>query len=252
MLRALRRLQTRETLLFVALAALAVALALVLARWRRVKRWYERRCREGFFPGLVPLIGLGLTAAGVGAKVTGVDKKIQDQIWKPGGVGEKIPGIGGGGGAGGGPTYVGRKWDGADWSCPDGTIETGMEDAKACITSQFHPPVWRDTGNGKWDHGCPWGTTGTGESAWEKKCEVGHMGRVFLDNKWQCPSGTTDTGNNWDKGPREGAKQCKRGRAYGTRMWDGKAWVCPPGTKDTGRSWNSPTNGGDQCKFLGG
>jgi hypothetical protein len=226
--------------------AVVVFGALLAYAWRcAARRCADAEQEEGFLPAL---IGLALTAVGVGAKVTGADKKVQDAIWKPGGAGDQVAG------KITGPvvTYRGRAWDGADWSCPAGTVDTGLEDAKACITSQFHPPMWRDDGTGKWGHTCPWGTVATGEDQWEKKCEMGYMGRIFMDGKWQCPAGTTDTGNNWDKGWREGQKQCKRNGAYGTRMWDGKGWACPPGTKDTDRGWDHKTNGGDQCKFLAG
>lgn len=38
------------------------------------------RCKEGFLP-LLPLATLGLTAAGVGAKVTGADKRIEEKVF---------------------------------------------------------------------------------------------------------------------------------------------------------------------------
>lgn len=212
---------------------------------------YARSCqcrkhREPFFPLLI--------AAGVGiAKLAGADKKLQEVI------GDKVPGaapfIGGGGGAPAAPaapavTYSGRAWDGSDWSCPPGTVETGGEDSKACMNSQFHPPVWKWDGK-VWGYNCPAGTVPTFDSVWEKKCEVGWMGRMYIGDKWQCPEGTTDSGNNWGSPGNGGYKQCKRNRAYTQRIPKDGKWVCPEGTTDTGRSWGSKANGGDQCKWAG-
>ncbi len=141
------------------------------------------------------------------------------------------------------PQYVGRGWDGADWSCPQGTVETGLENARACIRSQFHPA--------RPDGQCPIGTVPTGESNPGKKCEVGYAARIYLADKWVCPEGTDDTGNNWDKGWREGQKQCRRRRAYTMRYSKDGKFVCPENTTDTGRSYSHPTNGADQCKWNG-
>lgn len=211
-------------------------------------RWYRaRRRREPFFP-LIPLLGLGLTAAGVGAKVTGVDQKVQQKIWGPGGP------TGGGQPAAPAvkPTYVGRQFDGYDWSCPTGTVETGWENDKACISSQFHPPAWKAGPDGKWAWLCPNGTVPTPEETWEKKCEVGWTSRVFSDGKWQCPEGTTDSGKTWDNAPyHEALKQCKRSQPYTFRINKDGKWVCPEGTKDTGLSWDSKEHQTKQCKWIG-
>lgn len=141
-------------------------------------------------------------------------------------------------------TYVGRQWDGVGWSCPDGTVETGQEDARGCITSQFHPQIWKPDGNGTWGHHCPTGTTPTTESEWEKKCEIGHVGRVPTDNGWVCPPGTEDTGKNWDNSTwHEAQKQCRRNGAYTARVMVNKKMVCPASTQDTG-------NNDKQCRWL--
>lgn len=224
--------------LVVALAVgLAVGLVVRLAAPRATPRAARRR--EGFFPALIPLISLGITAAGVGAKVTGLDKKVQDKIWKKG---DKYV-----------PTYTGRVQDGAEWSCPNDTVETGNpDDGKACMNSQFHAPVWKAGPDGKWAHLCPNGTAPTKEDVWERKCEVGWTQRVLAGGKWACPEGTTDTGKTWDNSDwHEAHKQCKRSRAYTTRVSRDNKWVCPEGTKDTGRGWSSPSNQADQCKFTG-
>jgi hypothetical protein len=148
------------------------------------------------------------------------------------------------------PTYSGRVWDGLDWSCPDGTVDTGQEDARACVTSQFHPPVWKAGNDGAWGHNCPNGTTPTPEGQWEKKCEVGYTSRVLAGDKWECPAGTSDTGKDWGNSTwHEAQKQCKRSGAYTLRVQSGDAWVCPPATKDMGVSWGQP-NGEKQCKWV--
>lgn len=226
--------------LALALAVAALALG-ALALCRR---------RDGFSIGNI----FGKVAQGVGAAVVGGKQVAASatDAWNG-----KQPGGGGGGGGGGGQpqpqvTYVGRQWDGADWSCRDGTVETGLEDARACLTSQYTNPFWRSDGT-KWGWSCPNGTVPTGKPDWNQQCEVGYQARVLIGGKWQCPSGTTDTGANWDNSDWAGAqKQCRRGGAYGQRMWDGAKWACPPGTTDTGRSWGSPVGGGNQCKFVGG
>lgn len=202
--------------------------------------WSSRPAPSEHFPFLFPLLGLGLTAAGVGAKVTGVDKKVQDAIWKP-----KAPKYA--------VTYQGREWNGYDWSCPAGTVETGSTDnTKACITSQFHPPVWKPAADGTWGHNCPAGTVPTPEQEWEKKCEVGYTGRVQSGAAWICPGGTTDTGNSWEKNTWHDAhKQCKRSVPYTQRIQAGDKWVCPPDTKDTGLSWDAAQHGEKQCKWTG-
>ncbi len=221
------------------MVVLAVALVVAAAA---VLRWWWRRCgrrkarSEPFLRAIVPLVGLGLTAAGVGANVTGYDKKLQQKI---------------SGGSKYKPTYVGRQQDGYDWSCPAGTVETGnAEDGKACMNSQYHPPVWRWDGK-QWAHSCPNGTVETGEGEWEKKCEVGWVHRVQNGDKWVCPDGTSDSGATWETSPwREAQKQCKRNQAYTQRIKKGDAWVCPPGSKDTGKTWGQD-HGEKQCKWYG-
>ena len=187
----------------------------------------------------LPLLFGAATLGLSGAKFMGLDKKAQQAI------------SGGGGKQKYQPTWVGRQYNGFMWVCPDNTIETGDPDNnKACMNSQFHPPAWRYDGK-QWGHSCPWGTTPTNESEWEKKCEVGHIGRQFFDGKWQCPPGTTDTGKTWDNAPwAEAHKQCKRSKPFTQRvMRDGK-WVCPDGSKDTGKTWGQP-NEWDQCHWIG-
>lgn len=167
----------------------------------------------------------------------------------------KVVGIGGGSGGGYKPTYRGRQWDGYDWSCPAGTFETGnVDDSKACITSQFHPPVWRWDGK-EWNHSCPNLTVPTDESVWEKKCEAGWVPRQQIEGVWQCPPDTDDSGKTWENSPwRDAQKQCKVRGPYTRRVPgnDKTTWVCPAGTKDTGLTWTSPQNGGNQCKWIGG
>lgn len=217
----------------VLLLVLAAAVTAAAAAWLWWRRRQERRRLEGFLPLLFGAAGLGITAAGF----LGADKKAQNALFKKG---EAKPAI----------TYVGRAWDGADWSCPAGTVDTGNGDnTKACINSQYHPPVWRWNGK-EWSHSCQNGTVDTGEAMWEKKCEVGYTGRYYDEGqkRWQCYEGTDDTGANWDKGWREGQKQCKRRRAYTVRINKGGKWVCPDFSKDTGRSWGKP-NEWDQCKW---
>lgn len=178
-----------------------------------------------------------------------VAKPLIDKVIAP-----KLSGGGGGGAAQPPayvPTYVGRRWDGADWSCPDGTIETGMDNTKACINGGFHPPVWRWDGK-QWSHSCMNGTVPTAEAQWEKKCEAGWTTRILADGKWQCPEGTQDTGKNFDNTTwHEAHKQCKRGRPYTTRIKGaGDKWVCPEFSKDTGLSWGAKSNEWDQCKWT--
>lgn len=214
-------------------AAAVVALALASLTWRR-----SPAVREDILPALLaPILGIGVGAA---MKATGADKKLENAI----------------GGAIGGkkkyePTYVGRRWDGADWSCPHGTIETGMDNSKACINGGFHPPIWRWDGK-QWSHSCMYGTVPTKESEWEKKCEAGWNPKIMIDGKWKCPEGTEDTGKNFDTTTdwHEAHKQCKRGRPYTLRINAGGKWACPDFSKDTGRSWGNPkANEWDQCKW---
>ena len=149
------------------------------------------------------------------------------------------------------PTFVGRQWDGVDWACPAGTVDTGREDFHACLASPWMYPLWRWDGK-KWGWSCPAGTVETGEGQWEKKCLGGWIGRVNMNNAWKCPVGTADAGANWNNSSyHEALKQCKLNGAYTTRDWNGKAWACPPGTKDTGRNWGM-TGGEKQCKFVAG
>lgn len=218
----------------VVLMIVGFALAFVLGYRARPSYYDENNRRERF----LPLIGLAVSAAGVAAGVSGADKKVQEKIWKEGQAAVLQP------------TYRGRQWDGADWSCPTGTVETGsVEDAKACITSQFHPPVWKWDGK-TWGHHCTNGTVPTGDATWEKKCETGWTYRVLSEGKWVCPQGTEDSGKNWESPGNEGHKQCKRGRAYTLRINKDNKWVCPDGTKDTGRTWGQQ-NEWDQCKWTG-
>lgn len=210
--------------------------------------WWEYRRkkqkREQFF---LPLLGVGLTAAGVGIGATGLDKKIT----------EKMPwGKTGGGGGGAAPTYRGRYKDSATglWVCPDESVETGWEDAKACITSQYHPPVWKAGSDGKWDHLCPNGTAPTAENDWNKKCEVGWTSRVYSEDikKWACPWGTWDSGKDWKDGWHEGHKQCKRNKPYTTQILKDGKWQCPLNTKSTGKGWEiGKDNGWKQCQYTG-
>lgn len=197
------------------LAAVAVTIVvLVLSQARR-----RRQRRENFsLGGLLGTIGrtirTGVLTAGAATIGFVTGKKIL----------ARVP-----------ATYVGRTWDGADWSCPQGTVETGLSDnSKACISSQFH--------QARSDGTCPIGTVPTGEKA---KCEVGYTGRFYDGTKWVCPEGTDDTGLSWDKGWREGQKQCRRRRAYTMRITKDGRLQCPPNTTDTGRTTS------DQCKWNG-
>lgn len=149
------------------------------------------------------------------------------------------------------PSYKGREWDGQDWSCPWWTVDTGMSNDKACISSQYHNPVWKWNGT-KWGWACPNNTVDTGEDDWEKKCEVGWTHRVLMDGRWQCPPGTEDSGRTWDNSSwRDAQKQCRVNRAFTLRMKNGAKYECPPNTKDTGRDWGQPGEY-NQCKFIGG
>ena len=175
--------------------------------------------------------------------------------WK----GQQYQAAGGGGGGGGGGgsggdkyqvTYAGRVWDGFAWICPDGSIETGQSNDKACVTSQFHPQMWRWDGS-NWGWSCPNGTTPTAESNWDKKCEVGYMGRVSTDSGWSCPAGTTDTGKNWGNSSwHDAQKQCRRTTAYTQRVLTGGKWACPGTSTDTGRNWGQ-SGGEKQCLWFG-
>lgn len=230
------RLSSSRTTAIVVVVTLAVVVVAGMW-WRRRLRAQQQR-REGFWGAL---IGLGITGASVGLKASGADKKIADAIFKKGG--PKVE-----------PTYRGRYNDGIDWVCPDDTVETGMDDSKACITSPYHPPVWKAGPDGKWAHLCPNGTTETAEKDWNKKCAVGWMTRVYSEDtkKWACPWGTTDSGRDWDAGWHEGQKQCQRGKAYTTRLMTGGKWACPAGSKDTGKGWDAgKENGWKQCKWTG-
>lgn len=218
----------RVTRITLASAAGVLIAALVYIRSRQCMKRRE------------PFIPLLFAAAGLALNVTGADKQIQAKLPLPWNKKPGAPAV----------TYSGRAWDGSDWSCPAGTVETGWEDSKACMNSQFHPPVWKWDGK-TWGHHCPAGTVPTSDSVWEKKCEVGWMGRMYIGDKWQCPAGTTDTGNNWGAPGNDGYKQCKRNGAYTQRILKDGKWVCPDGTKDTGRSWASKANGADQCKWTG-
>ena len=156
------------------------------------------------------------------------------------------------------PTYSGRQYDGNDWSCPSGTVDTGLEDARGCAPiGQYMPPLWRWDGT-QWGWSCPNWTVPTDSnvvgSQWEKKCLVGFSGRMVIDGTWTCPQGTTDTGHNWNDPYYVALQQCQRsGGAYTVRVSDGKGgWMCPAGSKDTGLGWSSPSNQWNQCKWIGG
>lgn len=213
-----------------AIAAAVLVAALVGLAVAHVNDTTRRR-REPFLP-LIPLLGLGLTAAGVGARITGVDTKIQNALWNKGG---------GGGGTTAAtkfmPTYRGRQWDGFDWVCPTGTVETGAkEDAKACITSEWHNPVWRKDGKGTWGWNCPNGTVPNDDPQWEKKCVVGWTLRQQDGGVWKCPSGTTDSKKTWSNSSwLEAHKQCKRAGPYTLRINANpkvkpEVWKCPAGS----------------------
>ncbi len=149
------------------------------------------------------------------------------------------------------PSFVGRQFNGFDWQCPDGTIDTGRADHEACLNSDYMYPLWRWDGK-QWSHSCPNGTAPTTSSTWEMKCERGWVGRVNMNGKYQCPAGTWDSGKDWNNSSWHDAhKQCKVSSAYTTRMWDGKQWVCPPNTKDSGRNWGM-AGGEKQCKYNAG
>lgn len=148
------------------------------------------------------------------------------------------------------PSYVGRQYNGMDWQCPDGTVDTGREDHEACIASQFHPQLWRWDGK-QWGWSCPNGTTPTANDTWEMKCEVGYMQRVATDQGYACPWGTEDTGKSWENSSwHEAHKQCKRNKPYTLRVLAGGKWQCPPSSQDTGRGWSSSSNQWDQCKWM--
>lgn len=221
----------------VAVLVVAVAVLLGGGLW-----WWRRRQAKRREPFWGALIGLGITGASAGLAATGTDKKIINAI-----VGKKKNNVE--------PSYRGRYNDGIEWVCPDDTVETGGEDAKGCITSPYHPPVWKAGPDGKWDHLCPNGTVPTPESDWNKKCEVGWTSRVYSEDvkKWACPWGTWDSGKDWNKDSwHEAQKQCKRSRPYTTRIMTGGKWTCPAGTKDTGKGWDlGKDNGWKQCKWMG-
>lgn len=210
------------------LVVVAVALLLLLAAG-----WRSRK--ERFFGALIKA-GIKVGTSGVKA---GADQAADQKASTPTAVQ---------------PSYRGRYNDGIEWVCPDDTVETGGEDAKGCITSPYHPPVWKAGPDGTWAHLCPNGTVPTPESDWNKKCEVGWTARVYSEDakKWACPWGTWDSGKDWGDGWYEGQKQCKRSRPYTTRIMTGGKWTCPAGTKDTGKGWDlGKDNGWKQCKWMG-
>jgi hypothetical protein len=236
-------------------AAIGVA---VLVSASAFFRWRETRRREGFLPALLGVLGLGLTAAGVGAKVTGLDQQVQKKM--PWGKDlaqqqqqqpqqqQQAPA-----GPAYTPSFAARVFDGVEWSCPDKSIDIGVADnARACVSSQFHNPVWKSDGKtpATWGWNCPAGSVATDDAVWEKKCEMGWTQRVFSNGAWVCPGGTVDTGNTWDKNPgRDGAKQCQRTKAYTQRVFVDNEWACPAGTTDTGRTWGQPGEW-NQCKWV--
>ena len=201
--------------------------------------WMRRRMtqREGFFGAIARVVTA--VAKGVAKEFTGPVKTLIGQ----GNNGNKAPAYQ--------VTYSGRQWDGADWSCPWWSVETGAtEDAKACITSQYHSPVWKWTGK-EWGWACANGTVPTNDKVWEKKCEVGWTSRVQDGGAWKCPWGAEDSGKNWSNSTWEEAhKQCRRNRPYTLRINQGGKWVCPAGSTDTKRSWGDK-NEWDQCKWTG-
>lgn len=224
----------------VALAVVALVAVLALLRGRRQRR-------EGFDLGNALKTAFTKTKQGLGTAFN-VSKKVA--VGAVGGAAVAVKG-GGGGAAKYVPTYSGRQWDGQDWSCPWWTVDTGLEDARGCISSQFHSPLWRSDGK-DWAWSCPNGTVPTGSDEWDKKCEVGWMGRQFLDGKWQCPWGTEDSGKTWDNSSwADAQKQCRRMRPYTVRANINNSWQCPPGSKDTGKKWGDKGEW-DQCKWIGG
>lgn len=125
-----------------------------------------------------------------------------------------------------GVTYKNRKMSKSknDWYCPSDTVDTGLsDDARACIGSAYHPA----NADGK----CPFGTVPSGVGEGDMKCEVGWTMRVYDGKEWKCPDDTEDSGKSWDLGLIEGAKQCRRKKAFTSRYKDkdGKK-VCPPGS----------------------
>lgn len=220
-------------LVVVVLAAVAV---LLLVQWRRSRQ-------EPFFGAIVRVATSLVTGIATGQVNNAINK-----------------GSGGGGGNNNNNnnqrpayqvTYSGRQWDGADWSCPWWSVETGSTDnSKACITSQYHSPVWKWTGK-EWGWACANGTVPTNDAVWEKKCEVGWTARVLDGGKWKCPWGAEDTGKNWQNSTWEEAhKQCRRNRPYTLRVNQDNKWVCPTGSTDTKRNWGDK-NEWDQCKWTG-
>lgn len=227
---------TQQLLVLAALAGL-VAVAVWL-QWRH-------RNREPFLGAILGVVRTVATSVGKNvandykSQAMGVVGMVTGK--KPGG-GQKAPAYQ--------VTYTGRQFNGQEWSCPWWSVETGWEDSKACITSQFHPPAWKWTGK-DWGWACPNGTVPTSDPVWEKKCEVGWTARVNDGGTWKCPWGTEDSGKNWENSSWEEAhKQCRRSRPFTLRISKDGKWVCPDGTTDTKRGWGQQ-NEWDQCKWTG-
>lgn len=82
------------------------------------------------------------------------------------------------------------------------------------------------------------------------KCDI--VSRIFLEGKWTCPPGYSDTGRDW--GDIDGYKQCQRGPCselpenkctYTRKIEKNGSYVCPMGYKDTGR----PATSDYQCSI---
>ena len=223
--------RTNQAVVLAVVAVVAVGVVVAV-------RWYaaRRKQRRENLP-IIPLIGLGISAAGA----LGVANKVP-LPWN-----KKGPAVE--------PAYRGRYNDGIEWVCPDDTVETGGEDAKGCISSPYPPPVWKAGPDGVWAHLCPAGTAPTPETDWNKKCEVGWTSRVYSEDtkKWACPWGTWDSGKDWNKDTwHEAQKQCKRSKPYTTRILTNNKWTCPAGSKDTGKGWDlGKDQGWKQCKWTG-
>lgn len=220
------------------LVGLCVALLVALLSLRRLK------CREPFsFGGLFRKASSGVSKA---VATTGTFARAGVTTGVNAGMGAAAQSVTPGrartsGSAG--PTYTARQWNGVDWVCITG-VDSGLEGAKGCITSRFHPRMAK---LGTTDYRCPRGTVPTEYEDTNGRCEVGWVSRVWTDgNKVVCPGqGTVEIGMDANR-------QCKRYGPFTTRVLLGGQWTCPPGTKDTGFSWNTPGRGFEQCKWLGG
>ncbi len=235
-------MRIRKDVAFLVVVAVVVLLAAgIFVMWKRQKR------EDGFFSNV------GGFFKGVGQKTAEIGKTVGTTVVNAGKTAGTVVGIVPPPYA---PTYSGRQWDNFDWSCPWWTVETGFQEPKACYNKPYTTQVWRWDGT-KWGWSCPNGTVPNNDGQWEKKCLVGYMGRVYTDKGYMCPSGTTDTGKNWDNSDWYTAQQqCQRGGPYTTRIPVNGKWVCPPGSKDTGMSWGNtdpkdPDRGWKQCMWVG-